>query len=55
MTSYPVFLEYSCTPRLQERTERKKRDDLVKMFDLYWVIEDMEGPDTAGDDGRGLG
>ena len=33
----------------------KKREEMVKMFDLYGVIEDMEGPYTAGDDVRGLG
>ena len=25
------------------------------MFHLYGVMEDIEGPDTAGDDVRGLG
>ena len=34
--------------------ERKKREEMVKMFDLFGVIEDMEGPDTAGHDVRGL-
>ena len=28
---------------------------MVKMFHLYGVMEDIEGPDTAGDDVRGLG
>ena len=28
---------------------------MVKMFHLNGVIEDIEGPDTAADDVRGLG
>ena len=28
---------------------------MVKIFHLYGVMEDIEGPDTAGDDVRGLG
>ena len=28
---------------------------MVKMFHLYGVMEDIEGPDTAEDDIRGLG
>ena len=35
--------------------EKDKREDMVKMFHLYGVMEDIEGPDTAGDDVRGLG
>ena len=27
---------------------------MVKIFHLYGVMEDIEGPDTAGDDVRGL-
>ena len=28
---------------------------MLKTFHLYGVMEDIEGPDTAGDDVRGLG
>ena len=36
-------------------TERKNRKEMVKMFYLYGVIEDMEDSDTAEDDVIGLG
>ena len=36
-------------------TEWKKRKEMVKMFYLYGVIEDMEDSETAEDDVIGLG
>ena len=31
-----------------------KREENVKMFDLYGVMGDMEGPNTSEDDVRGI-
>ena len=33
----------------------KRERTWLKIFHLYGVMEDIEGPDTVGDDVRGLG
>ena len=40
--------------RLQERTSRTLRENELKIFDLYRVFENIEVPDKAWDDVRGL-
>ena len=57
LTSSPAFLGTFMYPKTpgKDLKEKDKREDMVKMFHLYGVMEDIEVPDTAGDDVRGLG